>query len=120
MAEPYLSQLQQIVAQLEPLSAGSVSLEVKHFFSGAALYAGGQFCASLSPSGFALKLPEKTRLKLLADGIGTEFRFFPGGPIKKEYVALKEPVLVDESSLQELIKLSVSYVFGSLNSSVSD
>jgi TfoX/Sxy family transcriptional regulator of competence genes len=115
LAEPYLTQLQQIVAQIEPLSAGSVSLEFKHFFSGAALYADGQICASLSPSGFALKLPENTRLKLLADGKGAEFRFFSTGPVKKEYIALSDPVLKDEQFLKELMDLSANYVVSQLD-----
>lgn len=115
MAEPYLTQLQQIVTQIEPLSAGSVSLEVKHFFSGAALYADGQICASFSPAGLALKLPEDIRLKLLADGKGSEFRFFPSGPVKKEYVALSDPVLEDEQFLKELLDLSATYVVSQLD-----
>ena len=119
MAEPYFTRLSQIVNQLGSLSADDVTLETKHFFSGAALYANGKTCASLSPSGFALKLPESTRLNLLGEGKGSEFRFFPNGPVKKEYVALSPSTLEDERILQGLIDLSVSYVVKQLNSSTS-
>ena len=119
MAQPYLSQLQQIVPQLGPLSIGNVTFEAKHFFSGAALYAEGKIFASLSPAGFALKLPEDTRLKLLAEGKGTEFSFFPNGPVKKEYVAISDPELEDEQILKELLDLSATYVVSQLNSNDS-
>jgi TfoX/Sxy family transcriptional regulator of competence genes len=114
MAEPYLTHLQQIVSHLGPLSVDNVTLETKHFFSGAALYANGKICASISPAGIALKLPENTRLKLLAEGKGTEFRFFPNGPIKKEYVALSDSTLKDERLLQELVMQSINYVTGKI------
>ena len=61
MAEPYLTRLAQIVAEIGPLPSGGATLESKHFFSGAALYVNGKIFASLSPAGFAVKLPEDTR-----------------------------------------------------------
>ena len=119
MAEPYFSRLSQIVSQLGPLSIDDANLEIKHFFSGAALYANGKICASLSPAGFALKLPEDARLNLLAEGKGREFHFFPKGPVKKGYIALPDSTLEDVRILQGLIDLSVSYVDNQLNSSTS-
>jgi TfoX/Sxy family transcriptional regulator of competence genes len=108
MAEPYLTQLQQILSKIGPLNTGNVTLEAKHFFSGAALYADGKIFASLSPTGFALKLPENTRLKLLTEGKGTAFRFFPSGPVKKEYVALSDAILEDKQFLKELLDIFCS------------
>ena len=119
MAEPYFTRLSQIVSQMGSLSVDDVNLEIKHFFSGAALYADGKICASLSPAGFALKLPEDARLNLLAEGKGSEFRFFPKGPVKKGYIALPDSTLEDERVLQGLIDLSISYVVKQLNSSTS-
>ena len=60
MAEPYFERLSQIVSGFRPLLIDGVTLETKHFFSGAALYANGNICASLSPAGFAIKLPSET------------------------------------------------------------
>ena len=110
MAEPYLTRLAQIVDEIGPLHAGGVILESKHFFSGAALYANGKICASLSPAGFAIKLPGDARRSLIEEGQGTEFSFFPDGPVKQEYVALSEPKVSDGESIRELIALSVDYV----------
>ncbi len=112
MAEPYLSLLAQIVDRLEPLQVGDAKLESRHFFSGAALYANGKIFASLSPAGFAVKLPADRRRGLIEEGKGTEFRFFPSGPIKREYVALSEATIADEGSLRELIALGVDYALG--------
>ncbi len=76
MAEPFLEQLSQIVGELSSVTFENVTLETKHFFSGAALYANGKICASLSPSGFALKLPTDVRERLIAEGRAKVFRFF--------------------------------------------
>jgi len=107
MAEPYFSQLKQI---LEALNITEATLECKHFFSGAALYANGNICASLSPAGFAVKLPESRRLLLIGDEQGSEFRLFPKGPVKREYVLLADHVINVEMALNEALRDSVSYV----------
>ena len=109
MAEPYLARLAQIVDELGPFRAGGGTVESKHFFSGAALYADGKILASLSPAGFAVKLPADTRRSLIEEGKGTEFTFFANGPVKREYVALSESTVADEGLIRELIALSVDY-----------
>jgi len=111
MAEPYLEPLSQMVSRLE-LQTPGVTLESKHFFSGAALYANGKICASLSPAGFALKLPADKRRSLIEEGAGAAFRFFANGPIKREYVMLSESIIQDDEVLQALIGSSVNYVVG--------
>ena len=107
MTEPYLTQLSQMI---EPLQIHGVILECKHFFSGAALYANGKICASLSPAGFAVKLPEDQKLKLIRTGKGEDFRFFPKGPIKRDYVALSDSVIENKNFLNDLLGSSVRYV----------
>jgi len=115
LAEPYLKHLSQIVDRLGPVSLENVTLETKHFFSGAALYANGRICALLSPSGFAVKLPAKVRQSLIIEGKGKEFRFFESGPIKREYVALSDAIVQDGESLRELIDIGARYAVGALN-----
>ena len=110
MAEPYLTRLSQIVDKLAQLHTGGKTLESRHFFSGAVLYANGKICASLSPAGFAVKLPPNIRKSLIEQGMGTEFRFFANGPVKREYVVLSESTIANEESMRELIALSVDYV----------
>ncbi len=117
MAEPYLERLSQIVTRLGLVSTESVTLETKHFFSGAALYANGRICASLSPAGFAVKLPAEVRSGLISERKGKEFRFFANGPIKREYVGLSDSVIQDEEMLQKFIDISVRYAVGALSSS---
>jgi hypothetical protein len=107
-----------MVAGLEPLRIRGVTLGCKHFFSGAALYANGKICASLSPAGFAVKLPEGQRRGLISEGKGEEFRFFPNGPIKRDYVALSGSIIQNENVLQELVGASISYVLGLPDSSI--
>ena len=119
MAQPYLERLSQIVSGFRPLSTDSVTLETRHFFSGAALYADGLICASLSPAGFAIKLPSEIRQSLIDDGEGREFQFFAKGPIKREYVALSESVLQDDETLGRLIGISVTYAVGAPIASTS-
>ena len=118
MAEPYFKRLSQIVSEFRPPLVDGVTLETKHFFSGAALYANGKICASLSPAGFAIKLPAETRQRLIDNDDGTEFRFFAKGPIKREYVALSESIVQDDDALGRLLGLSVSYAVHTPSSNV--
>lgn len=112
LAEPYLNHLSRIVERLEPIPLENVTLETKHFFSGAALYANGKICASLSPGGFAVKLPEEVRQNLIGEGSAQEFRFFERGPIKREYVVLVDAIVQDEKALRKLIEIGAQYVVG--------
>ncbi len=101
-----------MVSRLELPRTSGVTLEARHFFSGAALYADGKICALLSPTGFAMKLPADKRRSLIKESKGAEFRFFANGPIKREYVALPESIIRDDGALRELIGASVNYVVG--------
>ncbi len=112
MADPYLNDLSRIVERLEPIPLENVTLETKHFFSGAALYANGKICASLGPLGFAVKLPEDTRQSLISKGNADEFRFFEKGPIKREYAVLSDAIIQDKKALRKLIEISVQYAVG--------
>lgn len=115
MAEPYFERLSQIVGRLGLASLENMTFETRHFFSGAALYANGKICASLSPSGFAVKLPADVRQSLIREGNAKEFRFFESGPIKREYVALSDAIVQDEESLRKLIDISARYAIGAPN-----
>jgi TfoX/Sxy family transcriptional regulator of competence genes len=110
MAEPYLTRLTQLARDIGPLRVNAGPLETRHFFSGAALYANGKIVATLSPAGFAVKLPTDQKGRLIEEGRGAEFRFFPGGPVKRDYVSLSESTVADPESLRELIEAGVDYV----------
>tara|TARA_B110000014_G_C20019809_1_gene529072 strand:+ start:802 stop:1002 length:201 start_codon:yes stop_codon:yes gene_type:complete len=49
------------------------------------LFAEGRICLPLTPVGLALKLPPETKERLLADSQAEPLRYFPNGPIKKDY-----------------------------------
>jgi TfoX/Sxy family transcriptional regulator of competence genes len=109
MASEYLDQLSLIIQQATARRFKDVHLECKHFFSGAACYADGRLCISLTPVGFAVKLPEKSR-KILLKEPGTKYlRYFPKGPIKKDYVVLPATMLNDMKALRSWVKAAIEY-----------
>lgn len=110
MAEPYLGQLSDLVEALGFGELLGIDLECRHFFGGAALYADGKICASLTPVGLAVKLPLAVREVMLADGRGRPLRYFDRGKVKKEYVLLPEGSAADPSALGELFLTSFRYV----------
>lgn len=73
MAQPYLSQLQELLAEV---NLGDTELVCKHFFSGAAAYANGKIVASLSPKGLAFKLSECRCDNVLSAGIAIPLQSF--------------------------------------------
>lgn len=110
MAEPYLSMLNKMIADFELPISKQVSLECKHFFSGAALYANGTICASITPAGLGLKLPVETRELLFASRDGKELQYFESAPVKREYVLLSQSVVDDPERVKTLLNLSIAYV----------
>ncbi len=105
MAEPYLTDLRDLVARL----AVSDEVTCKHFFSGAAAYRGGKIFMSLTPAGLALKLPEGERDKAFAEG-ATPLRYFPKSPVKKNYAVLPRRIVEDEQALRSWLVCSLGFV----------
>jgi TfoX/Sxy family transcriptional regulator of competence genes len=110
MAKKYLDRLGEMVDETTPRILDGVELECKHFFSGAALYVNGMICASLTPVGFALKLPEPSRAALLRARRARHLRYFPAGPIKKDYVVLTRAILDNPLHLRRWLMASIKYV----------
>ena len=108
MTEEYLEELSALV---DRAASGEIknNLECKHFFSGAAVYAIGRICMSLTPVGFAIKLPEESRNKLIKERGARPLRYFPKGPVKKDYVVLPKAVINDMKALRSWMKISVEY-----------
>lgn len=109
MAEPYRERLATMLREARPSKGPGVRLECKHFFSGAALYANGTICASLTPVGFAAKLSEETRPALLRERRAKPLRYFRKGPIKKEYVLLSPATASEPSAILALLRESIRY-----------
>lgn len=110
MAKEYLEKLSAIMNRVTARRFMNVKFECKHFFNGAAVYADGRICISLTPAGFAIKLPENQREILLQKKGTMCLRYFPKAPIKKDYVVLPDSMLKDTKTLRSWIKLTVEYV----------
>jgi len=97
MAKEYLEKLSNLIRVLKIENEVDVSLETKHFFSGAALYVNGKICASWSPVGLAFKLPEAEVSSLIHSGQAKPLKYFPKGNIKKGYALFENPSLSNPS-----------------------
>jgi TfoX/Sxy family transcriptional regulator of competence genes len=93
MAKEYLEKLTKLVAALKLEEELSLSVEVKHFFSGAALYANGTIAVTWSPVGLAFKLPQQEAEVLIAKGKAKPLKYFPKGHVKKGYALFEAPDL---------------------------
>ena len=109
MAKEYLHKLSVFIDKATSDCFDGVYLECKHFFSGAALYADEKICISLTPVGLALKLPEETKNTLLKDKTAVPLRYFPKGPIKKDYVLFPNGMKNGGKALHNYVKESVEY-----------
>ena len=113
MAKIFLDQLTRLIDRATSGRIADVNLECKHFFSGAAVYANGRICASLTPVGFAIKLPKESRDMLLKRRGVKPLRYFAKGPVKKEYVVLPKALIRDTNGLRRLLEVSIAYVLHS-------
>ena len=115
MVKKYLEKLTELIYQIPPKKFNGIKLETKHFFSGAAVYANGNICISLTPIGFAIKLPEALRNDLMKQRGVKQLRYFSKGHIKKEYIVLPKRIVDDKKILRKLIKKSFEYVLSIKN-----
>lgn len=110
MAKKYLDQLNELMKKIDSTKFKNVDLECKYFFSGAAIYVNRKICITLTPAGFAVKLPEKYRNKLLKNKDAKHLHYFPGSPIKKEYAVFPKDIVNNLKSLRYWVKISIEYV----------
>ncbi|NQY74404.1 MAG: TfoX/Sxy family protein [Candidatus Margulisbacteria bacterium] len=110
MTKEYLETLSAFIEKVQPDNPENIHLECKHFFSGAALYAEGRICITLTPVGLALKLPEESANKLLRNKEATPLRYFPKSPIKNGYVLFPGGVENEGETLHKYVKESISHV----------
>lgn len=91
MAKVYFEKLSTLLEKLHIENEITKQMEVKHFFSGAALYVNKTICASWSPAGLAFKLEEQEANKLIKNGKAIPLKYFPKGHVKKGYTLFEEP-----------------------------
>ena len=109
MVRGYVEQLTSLMKQAASRKHRDVRLEIKHFFSGAAVYADGAICITLTPAGLALKLPSERRTTLFEKHGATPLRYFPKAPIKKEYAVLPAKIMDDKKALRGWVAESIDY-----------
>lgn len=85
-----------------------IAIECKHFFSGAAAYANGRIFMTLTSVGLALKLPQESQADLTRQG-AKPLRYFPQGPIKKDYVVVPDGIARDADALAPWVIKSVRF-----------
>ena len=109
MATEYRDRLEVLLAPTIAALPAGVTVEIRHFFSGAAAFANDRICISLIGVGLAMKLPQDGRARLMADG-AKPLRYFPKAPLKKQYVVLPEAVENDPERLGFWARQSIDYV----------
>ncbi len=108
MAEAQLRSLRSLLERLAANLDRKDAIECKHFFSGAAAYANGRIFMTLTTVGLALKLPQDSRELLIGNG-ARPLRYFPKGPIKKDYVVVPKVLTDDEETLASWIRESIRF-----------
>ena len=109
MAGGYLDELQSLLRPVTDELAAGITLEIRHFFGGAAAFADGRICISLTPAGLAMKLPLHHRTELIEFG-AQPLRYFPNAPVKKQYVVVPPEIHKDEAQLTEWALKSIEHV----------
>ena len=109
MAREFVERLAALLAPTLAALPSGVTVEIRHFFSGAAAYANDRICISLTGVGLAMKLPEDGRARLLADG-AAPLRYFPKAPIKKQYVVLPAGLAEAPEQLRFWARQSIDHV----------
>ncbi len=105
MAEPYLTDLRDLIDR----QALPDKIICKHFFSGAAAYAGERIFMSLTPAGLALKLSPDHLEEAFANG-AMPLKYFPKAPVKKDYALLPRHIVEDEKVLRSWLVCSLGFV----------
>lgn len=103
MAEPYLTDLRELADQWLSADARVGVLECRHLFSGAAAYRDDAIVASFTPVGLAFKVPAEIHDQLLSRGLASPLRYFPTGPIKRNYVLFPDARALGASEAARLL-----------------
>ncbi len=108
MAREYVDRLDSLLRPVIGTLPSKVEVTIKHFFSGAAAYANGRICITLTTVGLAMKLPEDSRSQLKKTG-AKALRYFPNGPIKQHYVVVPRALWENQDDLAFWAQKSIDY-----------
>ena len=109
MATQYVEKLNALLDALKPTLPRGKSIDIKHFFGGAAAYIDGRIFMSLTKVGLALKLPEEDRVRLLRSKRAKKMRYFPKAPVKKQYALFPASFVNDRGAAKAWIETSVAF-----------
>jgi TfoX/Sxy family transcriptional regulator of competence genes len=112
MVAAHLDALRSLLARATLGFNRGIAVECKHFFSGAAAYANGRIFMTSTSVGVALKLPQESRAELTRRG-AKPLRYFPQGPIKKDYVIVPVGMTRDIDALSPWVIKSILFSQGS-------
>ena len=84
-------------------------LVCKHFFSGAALYANGKICASLTPVGLAFKLPQSRCDTIIEEGRAESLKYFDRSPTKRGYILLPTHQNLSDADVASYFRECLAY-----------
>jgi hypothetical protein len=110
VVQKYLDKIYKIINDAIPATFPKDILKYDHFFSGAAVYADQKIFCTYTPVGIAIKLPPKERRELLDLKKGSELRYFPKAPIKKDYIVLGDEICTSSDKLHYWLRMSLDYV----------
>ncbi len=113
MVKANVEELSELMEQVTLGRYKDVHLEVKHIFVGAAVYANSKICITLTPTGLAVKLAVEHRNELLVGQGAEPLRYFPQGPVKREYVVLPPRMVEDSKMLRRWVTKSIEYAVSS-------
>lgn len=108
MAKEYFDRLDSLLRPVIGTLPSKIEVTTKHFFGGAAAYANGRICITLTTVGLAMKLPEDSRSELKKTG-ARPLRYFPNGPIKQHYVIVPQVLWENQDDLAFWAQKSIDY-----------
>ena len=110
MTRLYREKLSALVSRLDLAAETGRELDVRHYFNGAALFAGDVMCASWSPVGLAFRLPAEEVAALIEGGQAIPLKYFAKGHVKKGYALFERPEEKSESRLKQLFERAIDQV----------
>jgi TfoX/Sxy family transcriptional regulator of competence genes len=109
MAKIYFERVSELIKELNIENETTAQIEIRHFFSGAAIYANSIICASWSPEGLAFKLPERETTRLIETGKAKPLKYFEKGNIKKGYALFEDPEKLKNSKRKNYLLKSIEH-----------
>jgi len=109
MAKLYFEKLSKLLTELDIENKVDGELEIKHFFSGAALYVNGKICVSWSPGGLAFKLAKLEVNNLIESGEAKPLKYFDKGRVKEGYAMFESPESANNSQWKTFFIKAINY-----------